>query len=128
MARTPANKRPPTPINPANQAAAGGKPTTPQPVGLVSPLPQRRDRLTPERERRLLELHLEHCPNCAYELAMVEAVDVMVRMCEDCEGIWLTREHLETLMGYPPEKRKAFIDGLFGGELDTSAETGPGSK
>jgi hypothetical protein len=31
-------------------------------------------------------------------------------------------------MGYPPEKRKAFIDGLFGGELDTSAETGSGSK
>jgi hypothetical protein len=72
MARTPANKRPPTPVNPGNSAAAG-KPTTPQPITLESPLPQRRDRLTPERERRLLELHLEHCPNCAYELAMVEA-------------------------------------------------------
>ena len=95
---------------------------TAEPVKLESPLPQRRDRLTPERERRLLDLHIEHCPNCAFELALVEAVDVMVRMCEDCEGVWLDRKGLETLMGYPPEKRKAFVDGLFGKELDQSAE------
>jgi len=94
-----ANKRPPDPM---------------EPVRLESPLPQRRDRLTPERERRLLELHVEHCPNCAFELALVEAVDIMVRMCEDCEGIWIDREGLGKLLAYPPEKRKAFVDGLFG--------------
>jgi len=94
--------------------------TEPKPI--EPPLQPRRDRLTPERERKLLDLHLQHCPHCAYELALVEAEGISVEMCEDCEGVWLTRAALNSLVAFPPEKRKAFVGGLFGQPLAPGAD------
>ncbi len=104
--------------------AAARRPPEPPPI-LDLPPNYRREKLTPEREKRLLDLHVAHCPRCAFELFAVEAEGVEAELCEDCEALWVSKAALSTLVGFPPERRKTFMESVFG---PTDASTLPPSQ
>ncbi len=51
-----------------------------------------------EEKRRLCELHFMHCPKCGTRLFEIDYRGVTIDRCPSCEGIWLDKGELETMM------------------------------
>ena len=65
-------------------------------------------------ERRLKELHAFHCPRCGHELQTVLAEALEVETCESCRALWIGRVEMEALIKYTVDRRKSFLQQVFG--------------
>jgi uncharacterized protein len=74
----------------------------------------RREKALAEMDRRGKDLHYLHCPRCGHALTTVLAENLEVEACEPCKGVWLGKTELEVLVKLPVEKRKGFLNHLFG--------------
>ena len=62
-----------------------------------------------EEAGKVKEFHFMHCPKCGQELATFQHHNVTLDKCPGCEGIWLDKGELDTLVGLEVEERKTFF-------------------
>ncbi|MEQ8172513.1 MAG: zf-TFIIB domain-containing protein, partial [Candidatus Eremiobacterota bacterium] len=49
-----------------------------------------------EEKQKLKELHYMRCPKCGLELEEVTFMNILIDICNECNGIWLDKGELET--------------------------------
>lgn len=75
---------------------------------------QLRERQNEGEERRLRELHHMKCPKCGHDLAAVRIDDVEVDRCGTCEGIFLDKGELDSVLLKAAGDRRGFFRRLMG--------------
>ena len=73
-----------------------------------------RERSFTKMEKSLKDIHSLHCPQCSHELQTVLTEALEVETCEACKGVWLGRAELEALIKYTLDRRKSFLNTVFG--------------
>ncbi len=73
-----------------------------------------------DRRRELREAHWMKCPKCGHDLEEMEISEVKIDRCTSCEGIFLDRGELETIMLQRSEDRRGFFRRLIGFGPDQS--------
>jgi len=51
-----------------------------------------------EEKQKLKELHYMRCPKCGLELEEVTFMNILIDICNECNGIWLDKGELETML------------------------------
>ena len=67
-----------------------------------------------EARKHRQETHWMKCPKCGADLKEVNYQDVMIDICNDCEGIWLDHGELELLVKGEAKVTKGLLKKLFG--------------
>jgi hypothetical protein len=78
---------------------------------------KRRKKLDEEAEIRgkeeeaagLKELHWMRCPKCGQQLEAFQHHNIALDKCSGCEGVWLDKGELESLVNLEVEERSTFF-------------------
>ena len=67
------------------------------------------EELADKQKEELRRLHFMKCPHCGMDLHTLKRGVVDIDMCFHCQGIWLDKGRLETLMTRPIHERGAVM-------------------
>ena len=51
-----------------------------------------------EEKKKLKDLHYMRCPKCGMELEEITFMNILIDICNECNGIWLDKGELEAML------------------------------